>query len=52
MSEESFRSSCDLYMSLLELYMCLGFTPVLPRVTMYLSIKDIIIIIRTVLILF
>jgi hypothetical protein len=37
MSEESFRSSCDLYMFLLELYMCLGFTPVLPRVTVYLS---------------
>ena len=36
MSEESFRSSCDLYMFLLELYMCLGFTPVLPRVTVYL----------------
>jgi hypothetical protein len=44
MSEESFRSSCDLYMFLLELYMCLGFTPVLPRVTVYLS--------RTVFILF
>jgi hypothetical protein len=27
MSKESFGSSCDLYMSLLELYMCLGFTP-------------------------
>jgi hypothetical protein len=41
MSKESFRSSCDLYMSLLELYMCLGFTstftPGLSRVTVYLS---------------
>ena len=27
MSKESFRSSCDLQVSLLELYMCLGFTP-------------------------
>jgi hypothetical protein len=27
MSKESFRSSCDLYVSLLEFYMCLGFTP-------------------------
>jgi hypothetical protein len=37
MSKESFRSPCDLYMSLLELYMCLGFTPDLSRVTVYLS---------------
>jgi hypothetical protein len=38
MSEESFRSSCDLYVSLLELYMCLGFTPeALHRVTVFLS---------------
>jgi hypothetical protein len=37
MSEESFRSSCDLFMFLLELYMCLGFTPVLPSVTVYLT---------------
>jgi hypothetical protein len=36
MSKESFRSSCDLYMSLLELYMCLGFTPGHSRVTVYL----------------
>jgi hypothetical protein len=37
MSKESFRSSCDLYMSLLELYMRLGFTQGLSRVTVYLS---------------
>jgi hypothetical protein len=37
MSKESFGSSCDLYMSLLELYMFLGFTPDLSRVTVYLS---------------
>jgi hypothetical protein len=37
MSKESFRSSRDLYVSLLELYMCLGFTPDLSRVTVYLS---------------
>ena len=38
MSKESFRSSCDLYMSLLELYMCLGFTPeALHRVSVFLS---------------
>jgi hypothetical protein len=37
MSKESFRSSCDLYASLLERYMCLGFTPDLSRVTVYLS---------------
>jgi hypothetical protein len=35
--QRSFRSSCDLCMSLLELYMCLGFTPDLSRVTVYLS---------------
>jgi hypothetical protein len=45
MSKESVGSSCDLYMSLLEFYMCLGFTPeVLHRVTVFLS--------RTVFILF
>ena len=37
MSKESFRSSCDLYVSLLELYMCLVFTPDLSHVTVYLS---------------
>jgi hypothetical protein len=35
-SKESSRSSCDLYVFLLELYMCLGFTPDLSRVTVYL----------------
>ena len=38
MSKESFRSSCDLNVSLLELYLCLGFTPeALHRVTVFLS---------------
>jgi hypothetical protein len=37
MSKESFRTSCDLYVFLLELYMCLGFTPDLSRVTVFLS---------------
>ena len=38
MSEESFRSFCDLYMFLLELYMCLGFTlEALRRVAVFLS---------------
>jgi len=41
MSKESFRSSCDLNVSLLELYLCLGFTPeALHRVTVFLSRTD------------
>ena len=46
MSQESFRSSGVLYVSLLELYkchravhMCLGFTPDLSRVSVYRCVE-------------